>query len=316
MTFCAGVFIVVFLSFLVYSLPLARSHSLIRSMAFCSKCGQLQGNCISTCPSQADGMKLAIQAKIAQMQETAVETGRSRANTRRGGFFVPAIRKINVTAYPCGYDPTSGKAIKLNSIPPVNEVFLKSALYCDIIDHLSESLFPYPTWKEGASYDLATSDGALIKPGTAFEDFPFNLSKFGKKILRLVRKERGEEDNSSQVFTDDVVDNEIIYRQDDDLDYPKSTIHLPQLCLKSVFPSASKIKSSKRAVSDYTPDESVFGDVSNVGFERAFEITKADQGTVTLAVAILRKFDVGKSSWTEQFLTDFPVPAQYGRSNH
>jgi hypothetical protein len=86
-----------------------------------------------------------------------------------------------VTAYTCGYDPATRKAKKLSSVPPVNHVFMRTALYYEVFDGLSDSFFPYPTWKEGASYDIATSDGALKKPGTAFEDFPFNLSKGSKK---------------------------------------------------------------------------------------------------------------------------------------
>ena len=41
-----------------------------------------------------------------------------------------------------------------------------------------------------ATYELATIDGARIKAGTNFEDFPFNLSS-GKttKKLWLIRKE-------------------------------------------------------------------------------------------------------------------------------
>src|SRR5688572_9837771 len=94
------------------------------------------------------------------MKEAALETGRSRASLRRGG---PAsISKVNLTAYPCGYDPTTDKPIKLSNVAPVNHVFMKTALYHEIIDGPSDSLFPYPTWKEGASYDIATSHGARV----------------------------------------------------------------------------------------------------------------------------------------------------------
>src|SRR5690242_17802026 len=82
----------------------------------------------------------------------------------------------------------------------------------------------------------------------------------------------------------------------------------PLLSLTSMLPITPTIKSSKRIGPNHGRERTVFGDISNICFEQAFEVTKADQATSSISVAILHQFDFSNSKWTSKLLSDFAVP--------
>eukprot|EP00474_Spongospora_subterranea_P007007 CRZ07465.1 hypothetical protein [Spongospora subterranea] len=153
-----------------------------------------QGACAIQCPSNLATVRQTLQQAFKEMKQTNVEVDCSRAYTSR---CVPCAKTYSTSeGRPLLiHDEESRRPVKLDKIPAVNVVFLRSESYDCVVAELAEALFPYPAWRDGATYDLATCDGALIKAGTKFEDFPFNLSSSkSKKQLWLIRHDQSDSD--------------------------------------------------------------------------------------------------------------------------
>eukprot|EP00474_Spongospora_subterranea_P007000 CRZ07458.1 hypothetical protein [Spongospora subterranea] len=127
-----------------------------------------QGACAIQCPSNLATVRQTLQQAFKEMKQTNVEVDCSRAYTSR---CVPCAKTYSTSeGRPLLiHDEESRRPVKLDKIPAVNVVFLRSESYDCVVAELAEALFPYPAWRDGATYDLATCDGALIKAGTKFD---------------------------------------------------------------------------------------------------------------------------------------------------
>ena len=151
---------------------------------FCQRCGKPDGHCLNDYPSSQAILQQTIKAQLEQLalSKIGVESNRRRRAGSRPAGINPGLTKVNVPDFPAGMHPIDFKPMKFPKGAAVNIVFTLSSEYTDVINGLQERIFPYPQYRI-ADYRLSTADGAMIVEGTHFCEFPFNLTRGGKKPM-------------------------------------------------------------------------------------------------------------------------------------
>jgi len=266
----------------------------------------MQGACLPKCPTRDDGLRNSIGEELAKLQAARIQAGASRANLQRHAQAVKAPTKVSVTALSLWI--RSGIEKKLSArYGTRSTLFFTSASYDEVVEGMAAALFSYSDgWTATATYQLATTDGAYIKSGTPFEDFPFNLSGSGAKAKKLwiIRKEDVDKVDRHGIYGADTEDhiNDDVTAQ---LDMFESS-----RCVENEIQRVTN-DNGKVEVGNPSLNNNAFGDMSLRSFESMLHSTKDDARTGNMFVAILHMFDGVKQIWAPcRFLTgaDMIVP--------
>ncbi|XXQ35874.1 Uncharacterized protein PBTT_05807 [Plasmodiophora brassicae] len=135
--------------------------------ASCVICHRASGLHSPDCPI---GQQLkGTRAQLLSIAEAHRETEGARRRGNRGGFN-PALRQVNLTAFPAFFHPLKGVPVKLSGMNAHNVVLEMDATYEDVVSALQRALFYAYI---DAEFELCTSDGALIAKGIPLKLFPF-----------------------------------------------------------------------------------------------------------------------------------------------